>query len=168
MAKLIKNYIKQLIKKQIEEYGIVVWYDPDGCYGSMVSEINWTNIPLIKYEGSYYAVRFKVEQYFESIDRHKILIYLNTKRDTSNFPLIELEKAGCVIEPHGPVERNTNLTVVVKETFSEKISEELIRDICEKIEDKTIVIDELSKLIHMYLEIEVKDSFPISFPSKYP
>ena len=211
MAKLIKNYIKQLIKKQVEEYGIVVWYDPDGCYGSMVSEINWTNIPLIKYEGSYYDVRFKVEQYFGSIDRHKILIYLNTKRDTSNFPLTELEKAGCIIEPYGPVERNTNLTVVVKEALSGKISEELIRDICEKIEDKTIVIDEiekivenaksidtaalsiifntnepqsiilnflanqsldksiqekklekeLSKLIHMYLGIEVKDSFSL-------
>ncbi|MCK4339631.1 MAG: PglZ domain-containing protein, partial [Candidatus Cloacimonetes bacterium] len=78
---------------------------------------------------------------------HKILIYLNTKRDTNNFPLIELEKAGCVIEPHGPVERNTNLTVVVKEAFSEKISEELVRDICEKIEDKTIVIDEIDKIV---------------------
>jgi len=211
MAKLIKNYIEQLIKKQVEEHGIVVWYDPDGRYGSMVSEINWTNVPLIKYEDSYYDVRFKVEQYFDGITRNKILIYLNTKRDTNNFPLIELEKAGCVIEPYGPVERNTNLTVVAKEAFSEKISEELIRNICEKIEDKTISIDEIekivesaksidtaalsiifntnepqliilnfltnqsldkliqerklekefSKLIHMYLGIEVKDSFSL-------
>lgn len=147
MAKLIKNYIEQLIKKQVEEHGVVVWYDPDSCYGSMVSEINWTNVPLIKYEDSYYDVRFKVEQYFEGIDRHKMLIYLNTKRDTNNFPLIELEKAGCVIEPHGPVEKNTNLTIVVKEAFSDKISEELIGDICEKIEDKTISIDEIEKIV---------------------
>jgi len=147
MAKLVKNYIEKLIKKQIEEHGIVVWYDPDGCYRSMISEINWTNVPLIKYEGSYYDVRFKAEQYFESIDRHKILIYLNTKRDTNNFPLIELEKAGCIIEPYGPVERNTNLTVAVKEALSGKISEELIRDICEKIEDKTIAIDEIEKIV---------------------
>jgi len=147
MAKLIKNYIEQLIKKQVEKHGIVVWYDPDGCYISMISEINWANVPLIKYEGSYYDVRFKAEQYFDGITRNKLLIYLNTKRDINNFPLIELEKAGCVIEPHGPVEKNTNLTVVVKEAFSEKISEELIRNICEKIEGKTIAINEIEKIV---------------------
>jgi len=146
MAKLIKNYIEQLIKKQVEEHGIVIWYDPDGCYKSMINEINWVNVPLIKYEDSYYDVRFKVENYFDGITRNKILIYLNTKRDTKNFPLTELEKAGCVIGPHGPVERNTNLTVVVKEAFSEMISKELIRDICKKIEDKTIAIDEIEKI----------------------
>lgn len=154
MAKLIKNYIEQLIKKQVEERGIVVWYDPDGYYKSMINEINWTNVPLIKHEGSYYDVRFKAEQYFDGITRNKILIYLNTKRDTNNFPLIELEKAGCVIEPHGPVERNTNLTVVIKEAFSEKISEELIRNICEKIEDKTIAIDEIEKIVESAKSID--------------
>jgi hypothetical protein len=154
MAKLIKNYIEQLIKKQVEKHGIVVWYDPDGCYKSMINEINWSNIPLIKYEGSYYDVRFKAEQYFDGITRNKILIYLNTKRDINNFPLIELEKAGCVIEPYGPVERNINLTVVVKEAFSEKISEELIRNICEKIEDKTISIDEIEKIVESAKSID--------------
>ena len=147
MAKLVKNYIEKLIKKQIEEHGIVVWYDPDGCYRSTISEINWVNVPLIKYEGSYYDVRFKAEQYFDGITRNKLLIYLDVKRDINNFPLIELEKAGCVIEPHGSVERNTNLTVVAKEAFSEKISEEMIRNICKKIEDKTITIDEIEKIV---------------------
>ena len=154
MAKLVKNYIEQLIKKQIKEHGIVVWYDPDGCYRSMISEINWTNVPLIKYEGSYYGVRFKTEQYFEGVTRNKLLIYLDTKRDTNNFPLIELEKAGCVIEPHGSVERNTNLTVVAKEAFSEKISQEMIRNICKKIEDKTITIDEIEKIVESAKSID--------------
>jgi len=154
MAKLVKNYIEKLIKKQIEEHGIVVWYDPDGCYRSMINEIDWVDVPLIKYEGSYYDVRFKAEQYFDGITRNKLLIYLNTKRDTNIFPLIELEKAGCVIEPHGSVERNTNLTVVVKEAFSEKISEEMIRNICKKIEDKTITIDEIEKIVESAKSID--------------
>ena len=154
MAQLVNNYIEKLIKKQIEEHGIVVWYDPDGCYRSMVSEINWTNVPLIKYEGSYYDVRFKAEHYFEGIIRNKLLIYLDAKRDTNNFPLIELEKAGCVIEPHGSIESNTNLTVVVKEAFSEKISEEMIRNICKKIEDKTITIDEIEKIMESAKSID--------------
>ena len=147
MAILIKNYLEKLIKKQSDENGIVVWYDPEGDYKSMVSEIDWGSIPIIKYEGSYYDVRFKAEQYFENIERRKVLIYSNIKRDTNLFPLIELEKAGCVVEPHGPVERNTNLTIVVKEVFSGKISEEFIRDICKKIEGKTITIDEIEKIV---------------------
>ena len=154
MAKLVKNYIEQLIKKQIVEHSIVVWYDPDDCYRSIINEIDWVNVPLIKYEGSYYDVRFKAEQYFDGITRNKLLIYLNTKRDTNIFPLIELEKAGCVIEPHGSVERNTNLTVVVKEAFSEKISEELIRNICKKIENKTISIDEIEKIVESAKSID--------------
>ena len=147
MAILIKNYLEKLIKKQIDENGIVVWYDPEDYYKSMLSEIDWGTVPIIKYEDSYYDVRFKAEKYFEKIERCKVLIYSNIKRDTNLFPLIELEKAGCVVEPHGPVERNTNLTVVIKEVFSGKISEGFIRDICEKIENKTISIDEIEKIV---------------------
>lgn len=145
MAGFIKDYIEQLIKKQLDEHGVVVWYDPDGNYREMLQDVN-LDAPIVEYDGSYYDLRFKTEPYFEGIDQHKLLVYLKAKRDMESFPLIELEKAGSIIESAGPIERNTNLAVVVREALSGKISQELISDVCKKVEEKTITIDEIEKI----------------------
>lgn len=146
MADLIKNYIERLIAKQIDEHGVVVWYDPEGNYKDLLPNIDLSKCPILKFEGSYYDLRFKAENYFEGIDKKQLLVYLNTKRDTQLFPLIELEKAGCVVESEGTVERNTNLTVVVREALRGNVSDELVSDICKKVDEKTITIPEIEKI----------------------
>lgn len=105
MSLLIQNYIENIIKKKITENGIVLWYDPDKNYKDIVDKIDLCDVPSIKYEGSYYDLRFKSEKHFENQDRQSLLIYVDRKRDDVNFPLIELEKSGCVIEPSGSFRR---------------------------------------------------------------
>jgi hypothetical protein len=34
---IVSEYIRNLIVKQVDDNGIVVWYDPDGAYAEAVS-----------------------------------------------------------------------------------------------------------------------------------
>ncbi|ODS31204.1 MAG: hypothetical protein SCARUB_03675 [Candidatus Scalindua rubra] len=146
MSLLIQNYIENIIKKKITENGIVLWYDPDKNYKDIVDKIDLCDVPSIKYEGSYYDLRFKSEKHFENQDRQSLLIYVDRKRDDVNFPLIELEKSGCVIEPSGSLEENTSLAVIAKSALSGRLSSEAISEICKKIEERTISIEEIEKI----------------------
>ncbi len=85
MGKVIQNYIKALIKRQVTENSIVVWYDPDNVYKDIINQINLNDVSVFKFEESYYDLRFRVEKYFGQLEKQKLLIYINQKNDITNF-----------------------------------------------------------------------------------
>ncbi len=152
---LIKNQLKNLIKRQLKEYGIVIWYDPKGIYKEIVGQSDFIDVPVIKYEGSYYEIRFKTEGYFNGEEKKDILLYIEHRRDVTNFPLIELEKAGCILEPAASLDKNTDLATIVKKALSDKFSSDLVADICKSIEKRTITIDEIERIIEGAKSIQI-------------
>jgi len=147
MGSLIKDNIINDINKCVKDYGIVIWYDPDVVYKSLVNNNNFKNVSIIVFKGSYYEIRFEVEKYFNEIDKKDLLIYIDRKRDTKNFPLIELEAPACICSPEPKSDFNTNLSVVVKKALSGNVKPQLIKNICEKVVEKVITIDEIEKLV---------------------
>jgi len=155
MSALIKSQLRDMIKSKLKEYGIVIWYDAESIYKEIVSQSDFIDVPVIKYEGSYYEVRFKGEEYFNGEGKKDILIYIERPIDTVNFPLAELEKAGCILEPTAPLDRNINFTTVVKKALSNKVPSGLIADICKRIEEETISIDEIEEIAEKTKSMEI-------------
>ncbi len=128
MAKLTEHIIN-LIKKQIKEKGIVVWYDPDRSYADLARSLELPETTVLYYTDSFFRLRKEIDTWMEYLNRDdrpvencnvppRLLIYLPLeRRDTANA-LIEVETAGSIMEPGaGVMDRNTRLRVVAESVF---------------------------------------------------
>ena len=53
----VSDYLRGLIKKQVDDKRIVVWYDPEGHYREFVKSLDLPATPLEKYDDSFFALR---------------------------------------------------------------------------------------------------------------
>ena len=56
----VTDYLRDLIAKQVEEQGIVVWYDPEGYYAEMVDTLKIAETTVCRYQNSFFALRRKL------------------------------------------------------------------------------------------------------------
>jgi hypothetical protein len=128
MGKVTEELVA-LITKQIQDHGIVVWYDPERAYGDVVDQLQQPETPVLRYEGSVFALRHRLEPFLEFVDDvgrphpnidtpSRVLLYVPLERTNTQHALIEAEVAGVVMEPGGsPWQRNTRLKVLAERVF---------------------------------------------------
>ena len=49
----VTECLVQLIAKQVDEKGLVVWYDPERAYVAAAAELSLPNTTVVRYEGSF-------------------------------------------------------------------------------------------------------------------
>jgi len=118
-----------LITKQIQDHGLVVWYDPEQAYGDIVDQLHLPETTILPYHGSFFALRHCLEPFLECVDEDgtwhaqvdtppRLLLYVPLDRAKTQHALIEAEAAGVVMEPGGsPWQRNTRLKVLAERVF---------------------------------------------------
>lgn len=156
MPKLTDS-LSHLLQRQINERGIVVWYDPDQAYTQAVDGLNLEGVTVLKYVDGYFRLREELENWLEWIDDEgrpiadrevppKLLVYVPQDRAESHFALIEVETAGAVVEPGAPVtERNTRLSGLVERVFA-KISPEKAGHVARQVEDGLLNFEEVEQM----------------------
>jgi hypothetical protein len=65
----VTDYLMALIQKQVDEHGIVVWYDPDGYYAGVVQNLTLPGVPVLRFKGSYFELREQLEPFLEFVDK---------------------------------------------------------------------------------------------------
>jgi hypothetical protein len=127
----VTDHLLSLIQKQVEDRGIVVWYDPDRAYGDVAPSLSLPDVAVLRFEGSFFALREQLEPFLEFVDEAvrpktdtgvppRVLIYVPAARRDTHFALIEAESAGVVMEPGAtPWQRNTRLRVVAERVFKD-------------------------------------------------
>ena len=114
----IVRYLSDLIRKLSREYGIIVWYDPDGSYTEILSRLSLEGIPLFRFEGSYLQLRHEIEPYLAEMQKPRLLIYVPVDRLKTRYALIEAEAAGCYLAPgHPRAEFNTSLGFIAQQVL---------------------------------------------------
>jgi hypothetical protein len=128
MGKVTEELVA-LISRQIQDHGIVVWYDPEHAYDDVVNQLHPPETTVLRYEGSVFALRHRLEPFLEFIDDHaiiratidtppRVLLYIPLDRSQLQQALIEAEAAGVVMEPGGsPWQCNTRLKVLAERVF---------------------------------------------------
>ncbi|MBW2148811.1 MAG: PglZ domain-containing protein [Deltaproteobacteria bacterium] len=113
MSKILDE-LRRILEKQLDNAGIVVWYDPEGIYETVAHRLPIEGATFITFDGSYFKVRREIEPLLISVNRARVLVYVKSPRETKLPPLIELEAAGVVCEPGAVTGRNTKLEVLVR------------------------------------------------------
>jgi len=127
----ITDHLLSLIKKQIKDFGIVVWYDPDKSYARFVQTLDLPGVDILIHDTGFFELREKIEPYLEFVledgtlkpdadQPPSLLIYLPMAREETGYALIEAETAGTVLEPGAPHgDCNTRLGRLVEQVFGQ-------------------------------------------------
>lgn len=158
MAKLTE-YITNLINKQINDKGIVVWYDPDRSYSDLVKSINVPEADVLYYTDSFFRLRKEFDAWMEYLnldDRPvencnvppRLLIYVPLDHRKTANALIEIEAAGSIMEPGAGVpDRNTRLRVIAESVFRD-VAPDQVEKIAAQVEAGVLTLAELDDIAH--------------------
>lgn len=139
--------LKSLIKKRVEDRGIVVWYDPDGIYESIFEELDEEDILRFRYQESFFELRREADGLLEGASRPKAVIYVPLDKDDAGHALVELEKAGTRVYPGAPTGRNTRLEVIARAVLKKHLPEAKVDEMCRQISESKLYLDDVESII---------------------
>jgi hypothetical protein len=58
----ISEYIRNMIAKQVDDNGLVVWYDPDRSYTEVAEVLELIDTIVLRYEKSFIELRWQIDQ----------------------------------------------------------------------------------------------------------
>jgi len=97
----VTGYVSELIRKQVDDHGLVVWYDPEQAYGSAVAEFSLPGTTLARYDGSFLKLRKEIDHLLNDLQPPRLVVYVPMERTETHSALIELDCAGVIMQPRG-------------------------------------------------------------------
>ena len=144
---IVSEYLSDLIVRQVNEKGIVVWYDPEGHYQAFAQSLALPDTTIARYEGSYFALRQQVDALLEQDAAPRLVVYVPLAQEETQHALVELCAAGAVVKPGQAARpRNTRLSVVAKGALRELRAPKELTEIEKQVEEGKLSLEELDHL----------------------
>jgi PglZ domain len=144
---IVTDYLRTQIAKQVDDNGIVVWYDPEKHYAHIADHLALPNTRFAQYKNSFFALRHEVDALLNDLDADlppRLLVYVPLSQDNTNRALIELETYGVVMQPgQQPPTRNTKLAIVAKNALKPIVADENIAAIEKQVEAGKLTLSDL-------------------------
>ena len=96
---VVTESLVQLIAKQVDDKGLVVWYDPEQAYGEAASELHIPKTAVARYDGSFFKLSKQIDQLLDDGHPPRLVVYVPIDRIETNSALIELDCARVVMQP---------------------------------------------------------------------
>lgn len=140
----VTDYLRSQIAKQIDDNGIVVWYDPEQHYTQVVSSLNLPETHYAPYDGSFFTLRHQVDHLLDGPTPPRLLVYVSLEPADTAHALIELEAAGVIMKPgQQPPQRNTRLSVIARQALKPILGEETVETIVKQVEAGQLLLTDL-------------------------
>jgi hypothetical protein len=150
----VTNYLFQQIATQVEEHGLVVWYDPEQAYGAAVAELDLPNTTVTRYDGSFLKLRKEIDHLLNDGQPPRLVVYVPIERTETHSALIELDCAGVVMQPRQqPPACNTRLSVVARNALKPILGEDQVAEIERQVEAGKLSLDDLNALAEQGIDI---------------
>ncbi len=144
---VVTEYLFQLIAKQVDDKGLVVWYDPEEAYGQAAAELTIPNTTIARYEGSFFKLRREIDHLLNDSQPPRLVVYVPLERTETNSALIELDCAGVIMQPRQqPPACNTRLSVVARNALKPILGEDQVVEIERQVEAKKLSLADLNSL----------------------
>lgn len=144
---IVSQHLQGLLAKQVEDNGIVVWFDPEKHYEPFVRSLVLPEVAVVCYEGSFFALRHKVDSYLAGEKPARLVVYVPTSPEASGHALVEMEAAGAVLSPgRQPPARNTRLSVVARNALKDVLGDATAQSLEPQIDAGKLSLDDLDAL----------------------
>ncbi len=94
---IVTDYLRSLIAKQVDTNGLVVWYDPEGNYRDIPSNLAIPHTTVARYDGSFFALRHQIEPLLEGSEPPRLVLYIPLDPAETHNALVEVEAAGVTM-----------------------------------------------------------------------
>ncbi|HEY7420358.1 MAG TPA: PglZ domain-containing protein [Ktedonobacteraceae bacterium] len=143
---IVSDYLCDLIARQVNEKGIVVWFDPEGHYRAFVQTLAIPNITIARFEGSFFALRYQIDQHLNDESSPRLVAYIPLAEEDTHNALIELICAGELLKPGQPGNRNTRLSVIASAALRDMLSSDRLRAIDKQVTAGKLSLAELDRI----------------------
>ena len=143
---VVTEYLFQLITKQVEDKGLVVWYDRERSFASAAAELAIPRTTVACYDGSFFRLRHEIDHLMNGDLPPRLVVYVPEDRRSTHSALVELEAAGVVMDPRQPSNRNTRLAVVARNALKPLLGDDQVFEIEKQVESGKLSLDDLNAL----------------------
>jgi hypothetical protein len=87
---LVTDYFVKLIERQVNEKGIVVWFDPERTYASLAATLPLPNTNVALLENSYFALRREADEWMNHVESDqppRLVLYVPRVADSTEHAL---------------------------------------------------------------------------------
>ena len=147
MAGVVTKHLFEMIAKQVEDQKLVVWYDPECAYESVIDSYDLPETAIARYDGSFLKLRQGVDHLLHEEEPPRLVVYVPVDQGKSDHALIELESGGVVIQPgQQPPQRNTRLSIVARNALKPVIGEDTAYDVEKQVEAGKLTLADVNAL----------------------
>jgi len=151
---VVTESLFQLIAKQVDEKGLVVWYDPEQAYGPAAAELSLPNTTVALYDGSFLKLRHEIDPLLNDGQPPRLVVYVPLERTETHSALIELDCAGVIMQPRQqPPACNTRLSVVARNALKPILGEDQVDEIVRQVDAGKLSLADLNSLAEQGLDI---------------
>jgi hypothetical protein len=144
---VVTEYLFQLVAKQVEDRGLVVWYDPEQAFVAAATELALPKTTVARYDSSFFRLRHEIDHLMNGDLPPRLVVYVPKERRSTHNALVELEAAGVVIQPgQQPPNRNTRLAVVARNALKPLLGEDQVAEIEKQVESGKLSLADLNAL----------------------
>jgi hypothetical protein len=150
----VTKHLLELIAKQVEERGLVVWYDPEQAYAEAATALSLPKTTIVRYDGSFFQLRREIDMLMNDQQPPRLVTYVPTDRTQTSDALVELEAAGVVMQPgQQPPNRNTRLAIVARQVLRPILGDETAAEVEKQVESGKLSLADLNSLASKGKEI---------------
>lgn len=160
MALLTKALI-DLLHKQVETHGTVVWFDPEKAYLDLARSLApeaVAGVAVHRYEPEcgFIWLRRQVEPLWEKrTEPPRLILYVPLAQSETHHALSEFEVAGVVVQPgQQPPEQNTALAAVARRALATIFPPASLENILSQVEAGQLSLAELDQLAEKGIEAQ--------------
>lgn len=144
---VVSDYLRALVEKQVNEKGLVVWFDPERQYSVFVRELVLSGTGVAVYKDSFLELRHKIDSQMSGDAPPHLVVYVPTSEEATQDALIELVVAGVVMKPgQSSLPRNTRLSVVARAALKETHTPADLEAIARQVEAGKLTLSDLDRL----------------------
>jgi len=150
---LATKALLNLLHKQVEDHGTVVWFDPEKSYLDLARTLEpdvVADAAILRYdpERGFVWLRRQLESVWGGrTDPPRLLIYVPLARAETHHALVEFEVAGTVMRPgQQPPEQNTALAAVARRSLGAVFPPAALEEIVAQVEAGQLSLAELDQL----------------------
>jgi hypothetical protein len=71
---IVSEYLVGLVAKQVEDRGLVVWYDPERAYTQVAAELALPKTTIARYTDTFFRLRHEIEDLLNNSQPPRLVV----------------------------------------------------------------------------------------------
>jgi hypothetical protein len=135
------------IRRQVQEHGLVVWFDPDKAYGPVADQLRRDGLRVEAYDGSFFELRRRIDDALSGWQAQELVVYVPLSEGEASNALAEVVNAGVVMKPgQQPPTRNTRLAVLARAALADRLAAGNLDSVVHQAESGKLTLADLDRI----------------------